>query len=84
MNRATKERWVYSVPGYSPSEPGFVKNPLTEDEDDGIVMAVMSPLADYDLRYLLLEVSSISITFQTVSYHVGRTNFNIQSSCLLP
>ena len=56
MNRATKERWVYSVPGYSPSEPGFVKNPLTEDEDDGIVMAVMSPLADYDLRYLLLEV----------------------------
>lgn len=51
MNRATKERWVYSVPGYSPSEPGFVKNPLTEDEDDGIVMAVMSPLADYDLRY---------------------------------
>lgn len=50
MNTATKERWVYSVDGYSPSEPAFVKNPFTDDEDDGIVMAVMSPLSDYDLK----------------------------------
>ena len=41
---------MYSVEGYSPSEPAFVKNPLTEEEDDGVVMAVMSPLADPELK----------------------------------
>ena len=47
---STKERWVYMEEGYSPSEPGFMKNPTGIEDDDGIVVTVMSPFHDPDLR----------------------------------
>ena len=47
---STKERWVYMEEGYSPSEPGFMKNPSGTEDDDGIVVTVMSPFHDPELR----------------------------------
>jgi carotenoid cleavage dioxygenase-like enzyme len=47
---STRERWVYMEEGYSPSEPGFMKNPTGTEDDDGIVVTVMSPFHDPELR----------------------------------
>jgi len=49
---SSNEKWVYMVDGYSPSEPSFVKSPLSDEEDDGIVVLSMSPLSDPKLRYI--------------------------------
>ena len=50
MQISTNEKWAYMVDGYGPSEPSFVKSPFSDDEDDGIVVVSMSPLADPTLR----------------------------------
>jgi len=68
VNTATRERWVYSVEGYSPSEPAFVKNPLTEDEDDGIIMALMSPLADPELEPFIILLDGRTLTYRAHAY----------------
>ena len=50
MKISTRERWVYMEEGYSPSEPGFMKNPDGIEDDDGIVVTVMSPFHDPALK----------------------------------
>merc|ERR1712130_114710 len=40
---SSKTRHVWQVPEYSPSEPVFVQNPYLKDEDEGVIISIVSP-----------------------------------------
>ena len=47
---STLERWVWKVQGYHPSEPVFIQDPNSDNESDGILLSLVSPMADPDLK----------------------------------
>ena len=73
VNLATNERHVYMVNGYSPSEPSYVKNPFTDSEADGVVMTIMSPMSDSDLRYDIIVFEDDHNTY----FAVGKCEQNV-------
>ena len=47
---STLQRWVWKVQGYHPSEPVFIQDPNSDNESDGILLSLVSPMADPDLK----------------------------------
>lgn len=45
-----RERYVWYEDGYSPSEPVFCSHPDPLNESDGVLMSLVSPLKDQDLK----------------------------------
>jgi len=68
VDKKNQQKWVYMVEGYSPSEPGFIKNPFSADEDDGIIVSVMSPFHDYDLSPYLVLLDAKTLEYRAHAY----------------
>ena len=41
---STGERWIWRKPGFSPSEPIFVREPGKTDSLEGVIISVASPV----------------------------------------